>query len=180
MHEKSTQIIFPFKSWTMEVVITIILGKTLTPRTLAIDISQYRLLLRFFPEVGLCPLFSCSVHVPSCKGVDISNPRSNILPPPPCYIGKYTMPSPYRREELIAEMATLRSIPSLWFLASFCHIIRTVFPLNCLTARSPLLWRERAAVHGGRGGPNSISKFEHQNINGGAVRQYITSQVEDL
>jgi hypothetical protein len=27
--------------------------------------------------------------------------------PPPCNIGKYTMPSPYRREELIAEMATL-------------------------------------------------------------------------
>jgi hypothetical protein len=26
---------------------------------------------------------------------------------PPCYIGKYTMPSPYRREELIADTATL-------------------------------------------------------------------------
>jgi hypothetical protein len=34
--------------------------------------------------------------------------RSNILPPPPlCYIGKYTMPSPYRREELIADTASL-------------------------------------------------------------------------
>jgi hypothetical protein len=56
---------------------------------------------------GLCPLFSCSVYVPSYKGVVTSIPRSNILPPPPCYIGKYTMPSPYRREELLADTATL-------------------------------------------------------------------------
>jgi hypothetical protein len=29
-------------------------------------------------------------------------------------------------------------------------------------------------------GTNSISKFDHHNINGGAVLQYMTSQVEDL
>jgi hypothetical protein len=33
--------------------------------------------------------------------------RGVISSPPPCYIGKYTMPSPYRREELIADTATL-------------------------------------------------------------------------
>jgi hypothetical protein len=33
--------------------------------------------------------------------------RGVISSLPPCYIGKYTMPSPYRREELIADTTTL-------------------------------------------------------------------------
>jgi hypothetical protein len=49
-------------------------------------------------------------------------------------------------------------------LGSFCYI-RAVIRLNCLTAQPS--YKGRAAVGGGGG--NSISKFDHHNINGGAV-----------
>jgi hypothetical protein len=38
--------------------------------------------------------------------------------PPPCYIGKYTIPSPYRREELIANTATLVYLLSAYIYCS--------------------------------------------------------------
>jgi L1 cell adhesion molecule len=51
------------------------------------------------------------------------------------------------------------------FLTSFCFIYGPAcFVLNCLTAQPS--YEGRAAVGGG---PNSISKFDHHNINGGAV-----------
>jgi hypothetical protein len=56
------------------------------------------------PRVQL--YFPHMVYVPSYKGVVTSIARSNILPPH-CYIGMYTMPSPYRKEELIADRAGL-------------------------------------------------------------------------
>jgi hypothetical protein len=40
-----------------------------------------------------------------------------------------------------------------------------VFPVELLVSAA-LLWRERCGVEIG---PNSISKFDHHNINGGAV-----------
>jgi hypothetical protein len=47
--------------------------------------------------------------------------RGVISSPPPCYIGKYTMPSPNRREELIADTATL---VYLLFGASYSRVLR--------------------------------------------------------
>jgi hypothetical protein len=40
--------------------------------------------------------------------------RGVISSLPPCYIGKYTMTSPYRREELIADTATLVYLLSVY------------------------------------------------------------------
>jgi hypothetical protein len=45
----------------------------------------------------------------------------------------------------------------------FSLLYKTVSHLNCLKAQ--LSYEGRAAVKG----PNSISKFDHHNINGGAV-----------
>jgi hypothetical protein len=76
---------------------------------------QYMYAWPVYAQVGSCPLFSCSElprYVPSYKGVETSIARSNFLPPP-CYVGKYTMPSPNRREELIAGRAGL-CISCLW------------------------------------------------------------------